>query len=230
MENSNNNFLVPVAILIAGALIVWGIISNDGSNSNNNNDDGTATTTSMKPVSADDHILGSPDADLVIVEYSDLECPFCKNFHFTTKKIMDEYGKTGKVALVFRHFPLDQLHSQARGEAIATECAAKLGGNEKFWEYMDELFTVTPSNNGLDLKQLPVIAEKVGLDTEEFMTCLNDPAMAQKVEDQFQDGISAGARGTPYSLIVDRNNNIKEVINGAEPLANVKAKIDTLLK
>ena len=226
MEESNK-FIVPVAIIIAGALIAWGLISNDSPKTDDQNDD-QDTTVQMMPVSEKDHILGDPNAELIIVEYSDLECPFCKNFYITTKKIMDEYGKDGKVALVFRHFPLDTLHSQARGEAIATECAASLGGNEKFWAYMDELFAVTPSNNGLDLAQLPVIAKKVGLDEAKFMECLKDPAMAQKVEEQFQDGIAAGAKGTPYSLILDKDGG-KTVINGAQPYDVVKEMIESLL-
>lgn len=227
MEESNK-FIVPVAIIIAGALIAWGLISNDSPKTDDQNNDDQGTTVQMMPVSEKDHILGDPNAELIIVEYSDLECPFCKNFYITTKKIIDEYGKDGKVALVFRHFPLDTLHSQARGEAIATECAASLGGNEKFWAYMDELFAITPSNNGLDLAQLPVIAKKVGLDEAKFMECLKDPAMAQKVEEQFQDGIAAGAKGTPYSLILDKDGG-KTVINGAQPYNVVKEMIESLL-
>ncbi|MDD2935039.1 MAG: DsbA family protein [Candidatus Pacebacteria bacterium] len=227
MEESNK-FIVPVAIIIAGALIAWGLISNDSPKTDDQNNDDQGTTVQMMPVSEKDHILGDPNAELIIVEYSDLECPFCKNFYITTKKIMDEYGKDGKVALVFRHFPLDTLHSQARGEAIATECATELGGNEKFWEYMDELFAITPSNNGLDLAQLPVIAKKIGLDEASFMECLNNPEMAQKVEEQFQDGIVAGAKGTPYSLILDKDGG-KTVINGAQPYNVVKEMIESLL-
>src|SRR3989344_2343101 len=227
MEESNK-FIVPVAIIIAGALIAWGLISNDSPKTDDQNNDDPDTTAQIMPVSEKDHILGDPNAELIIVEYSDLECPFCKNFYITSKKVIDEYGKDGKVALVFRHFPLDSLHSQARGEAIATECAAELGGNEKFWEYMDELFAITPSNNGLDLAQLPVIAKKIGLDEAKFMECLNNPEIAERVEEQFQDGIVAGAKGTPYSLILDKDGG-KTVINGAQPYEVVKQMIDSLL-
>src|SRR3989344_5485116 len=100
---------------------------------------------------------------IAIVEYSDLECPFCKTFQKTLHQIMDEYGESGKVAWVYRHFPLAQLHTKAAKEAEATECAAELGGNAAFWKYADRLFEVTPSNNNLELSQLPVIAAEVGL-------------------------------------------------------------------
>ncbi|OGD66802.1 hypothetical protein A2442_01615 [Candidatus Campbellbacteria bacterium RIFOXYC2_FULL_35_25] len=238
----NNKFLVPVAIIVAGGLIAWGVMSKGtpSTSTDTPNDNFTAclvdkaTTNKVEayyqsglkagvqgtphsiliakngnkrviggalpyddytdgagvqqqgvksmveemlnsetianqevinvdPVTADDHILGSPDADVIMVEYSDLECPFCKNFHLTTKQIMAEYGENGQVALVFRHFPLDQLHSKARTEAAATECAAEIGGNDVFWAYLDKVFEITPSNNGLELSKLHDIAVEMDL-------------------------------------------------------------------
>ncbi len=104
----------------------------------------------LDPVTEKDHIYGNPAADLLLVEYSDLECPFCKRFHETMTQVMKEYGDTGKVAWVYRHFPLDSIHSKARHEAEATECAGELGGKDKFFEYLNKLMEITPSNNQLD--------------------------------------------------------------------------------
>lgn len=112
---------------------------------------------------SDDHVLGNPNADVLIIEYSDTECPFCKQFHETMHQVMDQYGKDGKVAWVYRHSPIDQLHPKARKEAEALECANEQGGNDAFWKYADKLFEITPSNNGLDAAQLPVIAAMIGL-------------------------------------------------------------------
>lgn len=109
-----------------------------------------AAKIALDPVTEKDHITGNPQADLIIVEYSDPECPFCKRFHETMMQAMDEYGKQGKVAWVYRHFPLDAIHSKARHEAEAIECAGELGGNEKLWEYVNTLYKITPSNNQLD--------------------------------------------------------------------------------
>ncbi|MEK7118005.1 MAG: thioredoxin domain-containing protein [Patescibacteria group bacterium] len=111
----------------------------------------------------EDHVLGNTNADVLMVEYSDPECPFCKRFHETMHQVVDHYGKNGNVAWVYRHYPIDQLHSKARKEAEAMECASEQGGNDAFWKYADKLFEVTPSNNGLDAAQLPVIAAMVGL-------------------------------------------------------------------
>lgn len=92
----------------------------------------------IDPVTDKDHILGSKDADIVIVEYSDLECPYCSRFHATMHQVMKDYD--GKVAWVFRHLPLEQLHPNAFNKAISAECVFDLGGEEKFWSYIDTIF------------------------------------------------------------------------------------------
>ena len=126
---------VPLAIVISGALIAGALYySNLKAPSQPTQQPATAENTQieMKPVSADDHILGNPNADVIIVEYSDLECPYCKVFHVTLKRVMDEYGKDGKVAWVYRHYPIAGLHPKAFHESEATECAWEQGGNNAF--------------------------------------------------------------------------------------------------
>lgn len=91
----------------------------------------------LRPVSADDHILGNPSAKIVIVEYSDLDCPFCKSFHNTMHQIIKE---DGDVAWVYRHYPIPQLHPNAPKKAEETECAYDQKGNEGFWKYADKIF------------------------------------------------------------------------------------------
>ena len=93
----------------------------------------------IRGVQDDDHIIGDKNAKVVIVEYSDTECPFCKVFHETLHQVVSEYdGKD--VAWVFRHWPIPQLHPKAPKEAEALECAAELGGNDMFWKYTHKLF------------------------------------------------------------------------------------------
>lgn len=91
-------------------------------------------------------VRGNPNAKITIIEYSDLECPFCKRFHATMEQVLATYGND--IRVVFRHFPLDSLHKKARTEANAVECAGEQG---KFWEFIDGIFAVTPSNDGLDI-------------------------------------------------------------------------------
>jgi protein-disulfide isomerase len=143
--------------------------------------------------------------------------------------IMQEYGKDGDVAWVYRHFPIAQLHSKAFKEARATECAAELGGNSKFWEYINKLYQVTPSNDGLDLKELTNIATGVGLSSATFNTCLESGEFDPKIEADIQNAQELEAGGTPYSLVVDTKKNEFYPIKGAYPYAQVKQVIDLIL-
>ena len=186
----------------------------------------------IEPVSAEDHILGNPKAPIMIVEFSDTECPFCKNFHQTMHKVIDTYGKTGKVAWVYRHFPIDGLHSKARKESEATECAAELGGNDGFWKYLDSLYKKTPSNNDLDMSLLPLIAEEIGLNKTDFEKCLGSGKYADKIERSVQDATTAGGQGTPYTVIITKYEKIP-ISEGAIPFSggpvNMKIIIDDLI-
>ncbi len=222
---------VPIAIVIAGILIAGSLYySNIKTPAKVTNTlPTTNTNVEMKPVSSEDHILGNPNADIIIVEYSDTECPFCKVFHATMRRVMTEYGKDGKVAWVYRHFPIDSLHSKARKEAEALECANELGGPTKFWEYINMLFEKTNSNNSLDPAELPKIAKDVGLDVKSFNTCLSSGKYATLVEANYQDAIKAGGRGTPNSILVSKDGT-KTPVQGAQPYESLKAIIDALLK
>lgn len=229
---------MPVAIIVAGALIAGAIYLNGdrtGQRAVANNPQPQAAVQqagaleAMNPITSEDHIRGNPDAPVKIVEYSDTECPFCKRFHSTMQQVMDEYGKDGKVAWVYRHFPLDQLHSKARKEAEATECAAELGGNDKFWAYLDRLMEVTPANNGLDPAELPKIAQYVGLDTAKFNECLSSGRYAKKIEEHVQNAVATGGNGTPWSIVVGKNGK-KYPLSGAQPYTSVKQLIELALQ
>lgn len=105
------------------------------------------STLVTKPVDYDkDDVRGPKNGKITLIEYSDLECPFCKRFHETMKQLLAKYPND--VRWVYRHSPIDQLHSKARSEAAAVECAREQG---KFWELTDLIFKVTPGNDGLVL-------------------------------------------------------------------------------
>lgn len=225
---------VPIAIVIAGGLIAVSLYYSSTRQIDNgptvfNNPAVKTGTIDMRPVSADDHILGNPNADVIIVEYSDTECPFCKSFHSTLKRVMAEYGDSGKVAWVYRHFPLDQLHKKARREAEALECAGDLGGPAKFWEYTHLLYETTNSNDSLPDSELPRMAGVVGLDVNAFNSCLNSGKFASKVEEHYQDAVRAGGTGTPNSILITKDGT-KTTIVGAQPYENLKAIIDAALE
>lgn len=230
---------MPIAIIIAGIFIAGAVIYGSGKTTNDNianvpqrqavEQQQTGDLEKMTPISSGDHIRGNPDALIKIVEYSDTECPFCKKFHTTMQQVMDEYEKSSKVAWVYRHYPLDQLHSKARKESEATECAAEIGGNDKFWAYLDRLMEITPANNGLDPTELPKIAQYVGLDTTKFNECLSSGKYAQKIEEHVQNAQVTGGNGTPWSIVVGKNGK-KYPLSGAQPYTSVKTLIEQALR
>lgn len=243
MEQKPPLINIPVAILIAGALIAGAVIWTQYPSGRTNN---TASVPSLDkritPVSKDDHILGNPNAKIKIVEYSDPSCPFCKIFHTTMRRVMDNYGKSGDVAWVYRHFPLDKpgtrsdggaLHPNAGKEAHAMECAATLGGNDKFWAYTNMFYDTTPSvtadsPNGLDLKELPKIAQSVGLNVDDFNNCMSSGKFTEKIEGQFTEGINAGIQGTPSSILITPSGEYIP-LEGARSYEQVVQAIDALL-
>lgn len=159
--------------------------------------------------------------DITIVEYSDMECPFCKKFHPTMQQVMQDYD--GKVRWAYKHLPLTSLHSKAPREANATQCAAEQG---KFWEYLDIVFERTPSNNGLEDAELFTIADDVGLDRTAFDDCMESNKYADIVNQEAQEAQSLGGQGTPFSVIVDKNGNVLAPLSGALPYAQIQQALD----
>lgn len=239
---SSFNLSVPLAIIIAGALIAAAVYFNPTSRKASSGEGGLAQGPNAAQPEAPapetvvgnfravdentDHIRGAKSAKVTLIEYSDTECPFCKRFHPTMQQLVKEYPND--VRWVYRHFPLDALHSKARKESEATECAGELGGNDKFWAYLDRLFEVTPSNDDLDPAELPKIAEFVGLSRAQFESCLSSGKYAQHVADDLADAESAGGTGTPYSVVVAVSGE-KFPLEGAQPYASVKQLVEQAL-
>ncbi|MFW0861976.1 MAG: DsbA family protein [Candidatus Komeilibacteria bacterium] len=180
----------------------------------------------VSPVSKEDWMRGDKKAPISIIEFSDTECPFCKRFHTTMQQIVEEYD--GEVNWIYRHFPLTSLHSKAAREAEATECAGELAGNDGFWKYIDRLFAVTPSNNGLSDSELYNIADYVGLNSSDFRTCLESGKYASKVRDHANQAQAAGGSGTPYSIIIAGDKQAP--LSGALPIEQLRTIIDSLLQ
>ena len=157
-------------------------------------------------------------------------CPYCKQFQTTLHQVINDYGSSGQVAWVYRYFPIAQLHPRSEKEAEASECAGQLGGPTVFWKYLDEVYNTTPSNNGLDPAQLPQIAKDVGLNANDFNSCLSSGKNAQKIAADIQDAMQAGGNGTPFSVLINTKDGSQTPVEGAYPYAQLKTIIDAMLK
>lgn len=237
MKNTNNSLLalVVISILFSGYLFtkVQSLEKKIGSGDSAPSVKGEQARQEPKQdlnaipkVTERDHILGSKNAQAILVEYSDFECPFCKRFHTTMQEVVKEYGD--KVAWVYRQYPLG-FHANAQKESEASECAADQGGNEAFWKYANAIYDRTSSNgSGFALDALVPLASEIGLNGDTFKQCLDSGKFAQKVKDDMAGGAKAGIQGTPGTIIIGKNGK-REFIGGALPFDQVKPLIDSVL-
>ena len=176
-----------------------------------------------------DHIRGEASAEVSLIEYSDFECPFCKSFHGTPMALMARYA--GRINWVYRHYPLDFHNPAARREAIASECAAQIGGKEAFWRYADAVFNQTQSDGkGLPVdSSVEVIAARLGMNRARFMRCLEDPVSTRRVNEDLVDGAAVGISGTPTTLIRNNRTGATEMIVGAQPPEALIAAVERVL-
>ncbi len=180
----------------------------------------------MPEVDKDDHVRGSKNPKVWLVEYSDYECPFCKTFHPTTTQVLEEFGND--VQLVFRHYPLP-FHANAQKAAEASECVAKLAGNEAFWKFSDMYFERTTSNGtGIAIDAMPALAGEAGADAVAVKKCLDSGEMAAEVKNDMDKGSAAGITGTPGTFVVTKDG-VQEIIPGALPFEQVKATVQKYL-
>jgi len=182
-------------------------------------------------VSADDDpVMGNPNAQITIIEFSDFQCPFCARFHSNTLPLIEEnYVSSGKVKFVYRDFPIQSIHPNAMPAAIAAECADDQG---KFWEYHDVLFA--NQNNWERLESLATIAAfkqyaiQLGLSSDDFNSCLESGKHFEEVNADLQDGRTYGVTGTPGFFIGNENIGYTKV-SGAKPYPIFQDIIDEMI-
>src|SRR5262245_55624624 len=161
------------------------------------------------PVSAVDHVLGAAHAPVTLVEYGDFECPNCKQAAPAVKHLLERFA--GHVCLVFRHFPLEEVHPHALHAALAAEVA---GAQGRFWEMHDLLFE---NQQHLKAHQVRAYAEKLELDMERYDSEMADELYLQRVREQIDGGKASGARATPTFFV---NGKVCDVSFGLQGLAD----------
>jgi protein-disulfide isomerase len=231
-QPSTPSIAIPVAIVVGFGMIAAAIFfSGNGAvpakTTGTTVAPETTKETTVRPVDDTDYVRGNPNAPILVIEYSDYDCPFCKNFHETMTRIMEEYGVTGKVGWVYRQFPLEQLHPNAPRISEAAYCAGDLGGSDAYWKFSDLIFSEREVNAPTNMTRLPEFATSAGVDKTKFTECLNSGKFKNKVSDSIAEGAAAGAQGTPYSIVTVGGQ--QAVINGAQPYPVVKQIIDNLV-
>lgn len=171
-----------------------------------------------------DHVYGNPAAPVSLIEYSDFECPFCQRFHGTAKQLVD--NSDGKVNWIYRHYPIPS-HRGAAPKALATECAAELGGNDAFWRYTDELFQ-RRADGFYPVDQLVPLAKQQGLDEKAFKACMDSGRHKDKIQAQAAGGQRAGITGTPGNILFDNGSGNVLAVHGAQPLEALQGAVDEL--
>lgn len=229
---------VPAAIIVGFGLIAAAIyFSGTGAGSsvsiptNDTTPEVTDTSVSLdkiNPVTEDDHIRGNPNAQIMMVEYSDFDCVFCQRFHETMNAVMEDYGADGRVAWVYRQLPFEQLHPSAPMLAQASECVAKLGGNDAFWTFADLVFGQKSDGAATNLVLLPDFVRTSGVSVDDYNACMESGETTSLVEADYQNALAMGVRGTPFTAIMVGGQVLP--INGWVDHSTMKQIIDEILE
>jgi protein-disulfide isomerase len=219
----NLEFSPSVSILVAGVLIAGAIlfvnIRADAAPAAG--DSALPGSTEVPAPTADDHIIGSPTAPIVLIEYSDFECYYCMQAYPTIKRIVDE--SEGKVAWVMRHLPLESIHPEARPAALAAECIAEQLGNDGWWKFTESMFT---DQENLGQARYLSLAAEFGADTAKYMSCVSSGKYNEKIDLHAAEAQIAGAQGTPYTIVYGYGASVP--LSGALPYAQFASVIKSL--
>lgn len=161
-----------------------------------------------------DHIIGSPNAPVVLIEYSDFQCPFCAMIHPTLKRIVSE--SNGKIAWVMRELPLYQIHPNAEPAALAAECIAEQAGNTGYWKFADTVFA---NQNSLGDDLYKQIGQSLNIDMTKYASCVSSKKYQQRIDDESGQASAAGGNGTPFTVVYGNGKQIP--VSGAQPYASI---------
>ena len=216
MSEINKFELSPsVSILIAGVLIAGAVIFTNTRQSAPAaavvaGAQAPTAATNVRVPSAQDHIVGSPTAPLVLIEYCDFQCPYCNVVHPTLKRIVEE--SNGQIAWVYRHLPLESIHPSAKPAAIASECVAEQLGNDGFWKFADIIFADQSKMNTAYFEQ---VALQLGAQKTAYKSCIASASTAKKVDADSAEAQQNGGQGTPYTVLYDKKGQVG--VSGALP-------------
>ncbi|HUD02731.1 MAG TPA: thioredoxin domain-containing protein [Candidatus Paceibacterota bacterium] len=214
-----------VSIIIAGVIIAGAIIFTNqhpapSAATTAAAEQGTTASANVPAPSASDHIIGSPSAPIVLVEYSDFQCPYCQMIYPSIKQIVSQ--SNGQVAWVMREFPLYQIHPQAMPAANAAECIAAQLGSTGFFEYADAVFN---NQSSLNASYSASLAKQFGANMTAYNTCITNSTYLSKIQTETSDAEASGGNGTPFTVVINTKTGKQYPISGALPQAQIQAVI-----
>lgn len=226
MPIERSPYVLPVAIIAAGLLLsvaLYSVRTSTGAPVN------TGDVSNILPVQESDHILGSPDAPVMVIEYADLDCEYCKRTHEVMEQLIAEYGPSGKVAWTYRHFPLIDQHPDAGSHAQAAECVADIGSPALFWRFVTALFAQAPGAARFDPEGYGAVAESLNVSAAALSECLTANRFASRVARDFENALAIGATTAPH-LVVLIEGAEPMTVSGYFPYDQMKQVIDTALQ
>jgi len=249
-SSKKRDYFLPISILIAGVLIAGSLIYSTGKKAviqeQNSKPSAQLPQPSLNEPSVvenskveigDAVILGDAKAPVTLIEYGDYQCPFCASFFKETEPLLiKNYVEKGKVKMAYKNFAfLDQFPGGKNESHLAAEAAACAADQNKFWEYHDLIFKTeledekatqgkSENNGNLTVKKLESLATELGLNQDQFNSCLEKGKYKEKVQKETDEAQSLGVRATPTFFI----NGQK--FEGALPYSQFQAAIDKLLK
>jgi len=219
-QQVHNPHLIPIAIIVAGLIVAGAVLLRDKSTTSI-----VATGQELEgevlPVTKDDHIYGSRNADVFFIEYSDYRCGFCGRFHSTILELLDTYE--GRLAWVYRHTPYQPGGLEA---AVASECITELAGEDAFWEYTDRAMNNQAS---LSPEWHLATARDLGVAEDDFNECIASGRYNELIAHHVRNAQELGSQGTPYTvLLTQQGDTIK--FSGALPIDRVKLLVERAMR
>jgi protein-disulfide isomerase len=219
-------FRVPISIFVASLVIAGSLlISKFYLDKNPDRAANTTDLISLPLLLEGDHFLGNPKAEIIIIEYSDYDCPFCGSYFQNMKKVVEEFGKNGRIVWIHRHMPFYQIHETAREKALVAECAGEIGGEEKFWEVSEVFYKNILTKTAFTPIQF---ALKAGVPQEPLEKCVAEEKYLPKILAQYDEAYAAGARGTPFTVII--RGEERQKIEGSLAYFELRDAIESVLE
>lgn len=220
MENNNKITIKTVAFWGISALVLGGMVFGMVKIASRNSPDNKVPLSLTSAIIESDWIRGNKEAKVVLTEYSDFQCPACASYHGIVEQLHNDFGD--RLAIIYRHFPLRQIHANAEIAALSAEAAGK---QDKFWEMHDMIFENQKKWEAVKNAEEIFIgyAEELGLNSEQFKNDLESKELEDKVEADYQSGVKAGVNHTPTFFVNGAEiqnprsyEEFKNIINDAE--------------